>query len=213
MTLAGRGARWGLGCLAGCLWRLLAVFLLGAVLVLAIYAVFAPWAFFLGGQFHPLAYWQGWGRLHSSAGGDYALFVRMWPSSGSRSGYPGVTGTAELCTPRGETYSLRMGGGFLNKHVGLHANGQPMHLYMNRRPWYANFVQAERRPRLDLYGAWHDPDLVMDDHGTLSAAFLPDGSLYVGPEGHQPARGEAASVTLRGGSHSAFVDACRALAR
>ena len=75
-----------LGCLGlGCVGRVLALLVLGAILVLLIDAAFAPWAFFLGGTFHPLAFWQGWGRLHSSTGADYALFVRMWPTPRSRS--------------------------------------------------------------------------------------------------------------------------------
>src|SRR5215470_15789877 len=67
----------------GCLTRLLLVLLLGIALVLAIDVIFAPWSFFMGGNFHWFPMWQGWGRMHSSAG-DYALFVRMEPRPGSR---------------------------------------------------------------------------------------------------------------------------------
>ncbi len=197
----------------GCLGRILAFVVLGAVAVLLIYAVFAPWAFFLGGSFHPLAYWQGWGRLHSTAGADYAVFIRMWPTPGSRNGYLSVTGTADLCTPRGERFSLRLGGGFPDKHAWrLDSDQRPMHLHMYTRPWYGSFT-TERRPRFDLHGAWHNPDLVMDDRGTLSTAFLPDGAVYLGPPRHQPAARVSSTVTLRAGSHSEFDDACRALAR
>jgi len=88
-----------------------------------------------------------------------------------------------------------------------------MSLHMYRRSWFFGSFSAERRPRFDLHGVWHDPDLVMDDHGTLSTAFLPDGRAYLGPPRHQPAAGGTSSVTLRAGGYSAFDDACRALAR
>jgi hypothetical protein len=208
MSLPGQRRRHRLGCVG----RIVAFLLLGAVCILLIDAVFAPWAFFLGGRFRPLAFWQGWGRLHSSTRGDYAVFVRMWPTPGGHSGYASVTGSAELCTPRGERYSLRLGGGFLNKHVWLHSDRQPMHLYLYHRPWFYGFVSTQRRPRLDLYGAWHDPDLVMDDHGTLSTAFLPDGRLDQGPARQQPAAREIATVSLRSGGQSDFDAACLALA-
>jgi hypothetical protein len=209
MSIPGRRGRPGLGCVG----RILAFLLLGTVAVLLIYAVFAPWAFFLGGSFHPLAFWQGWGRLHPSAGADYAVFVRMWPTPGSRSGFPSVTGTADLCTARGERFSLRLGGSFLDKHPWrIDSDQRPMSLYMYTRPFFSSFT-TERRPRFDLHGAWHNPDLVVDDHGTLSTAFLPDGRAYLGPPRNQPAARGSATVTLRAGGHSEFDAACRALAR
>ncbi len=191
----------------------MAFFALGSVTVLLIYAVFAPWAFFLGGRFHPLAYWHGWGRLQASAAGEYVVFVQMWPTPGGRTGRPSVTGSAELCTPRGEHFSLRLGGGMMNKHVGLDSDGQPMHLYMYRRSWLSGSFNTERRPRLELQGRWRNPDLVMDDRGSLSRAFLPDGRLYLGPPSRQPAARETLPVTLRSGSRSDFELACEASRR
>ncbi len=35
------------------------------VAVLLIYAALNPWAFFMGGSFHPLGYWEGWGLMKS----------------------------------------------------------------------------------------------------------------------------------------------------
>jgi hypothetical protein len=51
----------------GCLGSLVAFFVLGVVFVLALTAVFAPWGFYLGGNFHIVPYWQGWGRLRAKA--------------------------------------------------------------------------------------------------------------------------------------------------
>ncbi len=209
MALAGRQGRPRLGCLGG----IALLLVVGPVLFLLIDAVFAPWAFVMGGHFHPLPYWQGWGVLHARPAGDFVVLVRMWPTPGSRNGYSAVTGTAELCAPRGERFSLQLSGEFVRKHVWLHPDGEPMYLHLYRRPWYYSFVTVDRRPRLDLHGPWRGPDLVMDDHGTLSRAFLPDGRLFPGPPGDQPAARGSAKVTLREGSHADFDAACRAAAR
>jgi hypothetical protein len=83
-----------------------------------------------------------------------------------------------------------------------------MYLYMHTRHSFS----TERRPRFDLHGAWHNPDLVMDDHGTLSTAFLPDGRVYLGPSRNQPTARGSSTVSLRAGGHDEFEAACRAAA-
>jgi hypothetical protein len=200
------------GCL-GWLTRIVVLLILGSLAVLLIWAVFAPWSFFLGGSFHPLGMWQGWGRMHSTkAGGDYVLFVRMWPGRGSRvTGFPGVTGTAILCTPRNERFSLRLGGSILNKHVGLNTDGQPMHLYMYYRPFWYNFT-TERRPGIELYGKWQGSNLVMDDHSSLARAFLPDSSVDRGSRKNLPWMIEVVPIALAPGSQEEFNSACAAIA-
>src|SRR6266852_8113045 len=105
------------GCLAGMLRSLLGFFVLGTFFVLAVTAVFAPWGYYLGGHFHILPLWQGWGRMHSPAG-DYLVFVQMQPRSSGRSRTPSVGGSDAVCTPRGETFRLRLTGGF-QQRVGL----------------------------------------------------------------------------------------------
>jgi hypothetical protein len=195
----------------GCLGRVLAFLILGAFVILVIDVAFAPWAFFLGGRFHPLALWQGWGRLHSSAGEEYVLFVRMWAAPGRHGGHPSVTGTANLCTPLGQRFSLRLRGSFLDKQPWrIDSDQRAMRLSLYRRPDFSSFFGTERRPRFELHGAWHNPDLVMDDHGSLSTAFLPDGRVYDGPSRSQPAARGNATVTLRAGGHAEFEAACRA---
>lgn len=43
----------------------LSVLILGIALILLVRAALNPWVLFLGGDFHPLGYWSGWGRMHS----------------------------------------------------------------------------------------------------------------------------------------------------
>src|SRR5690349_17980851 len=88
-----------LGCL-GCLWQVGIVLVLGCVLVIAMTGLFYPWAFYLGGKFHIMPYWQGWGKLHAKSG-DYVLFVRFEPTPRGSRMYltSNLKGTAYLCTP------------------------------------------------------------------------------------------------------------------
>ena len=74
MTIMPNPQRSRPGCFAGLLRSAGVLLVLAPVLVLAIAAVFTPWAFYLGGNFHILPQWQGWGRTHSPAG-DYVVYV------------------------------------------------------------------------------------------------------------------------------------------
>ncbi|HLJ30056.1 MAG TPA: hypothetical protein VKY85_25345 [Candidatus Angelobacter sp.] len=190
----------------GCFTRLLLIFLLGVALVLAIDAVFAPWSFFMGGKFHPIPMWKGWGRIHSAVG-DYVLFVQMQPRTGRR-GIAHVAGTAALCTPRGETFDLTLGGDF-EKYMGASTDGKHVYLYLHKRGGFFSGTVSDTRPGLEFRGAWHNPDIVLDDHGSLSRAFKPDGVLY---DLHkQPATHEILPLTLHEGSRSEFDSACQAV--
>jgi hypothetical protein len=74
---------------------LVAFGVLRSVFVLAVTAVFAPWGFYLGGKFHIIPYWQGWGKLQAKSG-TYIVFVRFEPTSGGRLS-TSVKGVAYLC--------------------------------------------------------------------------------------------------------------------
>jgi hypothetical protein len=177
----------------GCLGSLVVMAVLGAGLFVVTSALFAPWAFYMGGHFHVLPQWQGWGRLHSNdAGGDYMLYVRMTPTP-SPPPYisTSIKGDAMLCTPKGERYHLLLGGG-MARHLPLNTVGQPIHLYMHK---YLGGVGAGR-PRLDLHGVWIDGGMTMEDGGTLAREFGRDGSLLEKTvKGENPA--EKVAVTFR----------------
>jgi hypothetical protein len=174
--------RSGCGCL-GCFGRFLGFIIIGVIFFLALSAVFTPWAFYLGGHFHPIPYWQGAGIIHTPAAGDYFLIVQMSPTSPGRLGNAYVTGLAWLCTPHGDRLSLRLGG-LMPKNSMVNSQGQPIHLYFYTRPFLANIV-PDRRPGFDLYGTWGDRQIPVDDHGSLASAFRPDGTPYLGND-HAP---------------------------
>jgi hypothetical protein len=194
-------------CFAGLVRSLLAFFVLGTVLVLAIAAVFTPWAFYLGGSFHILPQWEGWGRTHSPAG-DYIVFVHMQPARRGSWGMPAsVSGSGAVCTPRGESFSLRVTGGFHNRRIGRDTDGEPFTISLSQR---LNFLQtnSDTRLRFSLQGACHNPDLVLDDRGSVARAFNSDGTLYTGDPHKRPEPGAPLQVTLHPGSRSDFDAAC-----
>jgi len=195
----------------GCIVQMLGLFALGAVLAIGICAVFAPWAFYMGGHFHLIPQWNGWGRLHSNLAGDYVLYVSLSPTTnrtgtgGVNHGKPQISGRGFLCTPRGETYKLRLGGDF-DKASGTDLQGKSAYLYMNH---YSPFG-GSNAPSLEFRGKWNNPDLVLDDHGSITRAFDPGGTLVTNQH-KRPYIQEVAPVTLHEGPYSDFEAACSAM--
>jgi len=203
-----RRRRGCLGCLAQLLWQAAIALALGVVLILAITAIFAPWSFYLGGQFHIIPYWQGWGKMHAKSG-DYVVFVEFGPTSrGSHViAHSNLKGIGYLCTPRGEELRMSLGGS-MRPYLPVSTDGEPIDLYMNYWPaLYGQFI-TDRRPGIELRGHWKNPNLVMDDTGSIFRAFLPDGSVYRGHDTNHPYNGEVVPVTLAKGSYSEFKAAC-----
>jgi hypothetical protein len=202
------------GCLSGCLPQILAALALAVVIALATYGLLAPWGFYLGGNtFHIDPEWRGWGRIHSDGLGDFALYVQLRPGfRGSRMyAHSNLAGDAWLCTPRGETFHMKLGGG-MRPNLNANTNGEKISLYMNNWPVFGSFT-ADHRPSLNFRGQWQNPNLVLlDDHASLSSAFLSDGSVY---RGHDPNRlppKEIVQVILQPGSYRDFKSTCTTLA-
>ena len=198
----------------GCLVQLLGALALGAILFLIISAVFTPWAFYMGGHFHWLPSWQGVGRLHSnSSGGDYAIYLYFYPQIRRYSGPRHVAGQALLCTPRGEKFSLTLGGDFGKPQDGWNGhdlNGKTASFYMFNRTAAHILSGASPRPDLELRGRWSNPDLVLDDHSSIQRNFNHDARLY--PDGKtRPYMGEISPITLRESGKSDFDAACAAM--
>jgi hypothetical protein len=175
------------------------VLVLAGVAILAADWLFYPWAFYLGGHAHAIPYWYG-GATLGGPGGDYVLYVSMSPSRPSRGTIgrrlPNVDGDGYLCTPRGERFPMHVYGVF-QESLGRDSSNAAMRMEVYRRPWYFSLAgDWDRRPRLTLRGRWQGPDLVMDDGGTLSAGFLPDGRLYDGPARNQPKPGAPVPVVF-----------------
>src|SRR5512133_236419 len=198
MQTVARAKKRGLGCFSG----ILVIFVLGSGGMLGIDALVAPWSFYLGGKFHIIPYWQCCGRMHTKSSGDSLLFVHLaYPGPAKYHAY--MSGNGELCTPRGERIQLRLGAN-MDKNIGTDLEGQPIWIYMYHRPRF--WSNPDRRPSFDLHGKWHNPDIVMNDGGTLLTEFAPDATLYAGPK--RPARNEVLQLTLKQGSHDEYDAAC-----
>jgi hypothetical protein len=202
--------RRGSGCGPGCLFQVTASLALGAVLVLAISGIFMPWGFYLGGTFHLVTGWQGTATVRTATG-DYALTIWMTPSGRSRlSGFPTFTGNGSLCTPRGERFRLSLYGVILARS-GRDTDGKEMRIDLYHRPVFWSITgNMSGRPRLTLRGRWQNPDLVMNDGGTLSMAFLPDGRVYDGTPRNQPRARETVPVVFHYVPWSWSAPACAA---
>jgi len=202
-----------LGCLVQMVWQSAVVLLLGGVLILALTGLFYPWAFYLGGKFHIIPYWQGWGKLHAKSG-DYVLLVRFEPTPrGSRIiSRSNLKGVAYLCSPRGEWFYMHLGGS-MRPHLNLSTDGEAIGLYMDN--WSGLYPQfsGDHRPSIQLRGHWQNPNLVMDDDSSIFRAFRPDGNVYRGGDPSHPYNGEIVPITLVNGPYSDFKAACAAMKR
>src|ERR1051326_2556069 len=192
---------------AGCLVQVLAALALGVVLVLGINAVFMPWSFYMGGHFHIIPNWTGWGQMHSKIAGDYAVYVNISSTTLAHSMHavPHIKGQGFICTPRGQTYRLRLGGDF-EKTSGNNLQGKTVSLWGNN---YSP-ISGSTAPSLEFRGRWNNPDLVLDDHGSLNRAFDPGGSLVTNHR-MRPYMQEVVPLTLHEGSRADFDAACAAL--
>lgn len=207
-SLARTPRRGCLGCLWQSLWQLGALFALGCIFVIAVIGIFAPWSFYLGGKFHILPYWQGWGEMHAKSG-RYVLYVRFQPSPRGSRIIPqaNLSGTAYLCTPRHERFYMHLGGG-MRRNPDLTKDGEGIGLYMNNWSGFFANLQSDHRPALKFRGHWHNPGIVMDDDGSISNAFNDDGTVYRVHVRNRPYSTEIVPITLAPGSYSDFQHAC-----
>jgi len=180
------------GC-AGCLMQTMLVLLAGGALLYGLLFALAPWNFYFGGHFHAVPGWTGGGWLHAPmAGGNYYVWVRFDPTIPGYRKSP-LKGDGYLCTPAGVKFRLHFGGDFPRTH-GTDLRGVPIHLYFYNWPLLGTFIR-DRRPSFDLYGAFGNSELVLDDRGSLTRAFRPDGTLHE-PRDNRPWNQPSTKVTL-----------------
>lgn len=188
------------------------VFLL-LISVSALYAGRYAWGFFLGGNFHPIPYWTGWGKMHSTARGDYLLYVEIWPSMRTLETiipHTFVKGRANLCTPEGEQFVLNLSGD-MRPHIYLNTVGEPIQLDMVN--WRATApIGQQMRPSFSIWGRWGRGEITGEDRQGLSQNFLPDGRLRPQNTYATPAQLEDIRLTLNRGSFFEWKRACRVTA-
>jgi hypothetical protein len=186
------------GC--GCLGSITGAILL----VLAVWLVFNPWALHMGGRWTPALTWHGVGKLHSSTGATYGLFmeVNLYMQSDKQAGYgprQNLQGTAKLCTPQGEVYLMTVAG--YVTHAWLDADGKPITFYLR------SLKDAQPKLRMDLFGSWQGQELVLQDKGNMAMSFAADGNAKGYLQGQNAAK-EDATGRLHYAAESEFATAC-----
>src|SRR4051794_26943799 len=171
-------------------------------------AVFAPWAFFMGGHFHLNPKWSAWGRMHSKTSGEYIIYITISPSFGRGQSVTDIAGKGALCTQHGVIYRLSLAGSF-EEGSGVDLQGRTATIYPHN---YNPKLTGHNDPSLEFRGTWNNPDLVLDDQGSINQAFDADGELAKKNQGHS-AINERVSLTLHEGSRTDFDAACAALKR
>jgi hypothetical protein len=169
----------------GCLGQLLALALLAGVGFIALTGFTNPWIFTVGGRFRVLPFWQGVGEIEGP-GGTYRIFVFFQPENGGFRVLPStsVRGSGWVCAPTGHTYPVLVGGG-AREVVWRSMDNKPFSLYTYQRHAGSS---VHVPPKLDFAGGWVGPNLVMEDKGTTTSAFLVDGSLNPRPGTPGPTR-------------------------
>ena len=197
-----RRGNWGFGHL------ILLLLLIGAI-VGGVFVYTYPWAFYLGGTFHLLPWWEGVGKAHAKSG-DYVFYVWIAPETHDMKTYlsTNLTGSAEVCTPRGEDIVLTLGGG-MRRHLGKSTDGEKIGLYVHRLTVTSR--PTDHEPSLEFSGHWRNPQLVMDDGGSIARAFGSDGRVLYGKDRSHAQSPEVVSITFSAGSHSDYKAACAAL--
>jgi len=172
----------------------------------AMYAIFAPWAYFMGGHFHLYPKWAGWGRMHSKTSGDYTIYITISPSFGRGHSFTDISGKGALCAQHGGNYRLSMAGSF-EQGSGVDLQGRTATIYAHN---YNPKHTGHNDPSLEFRGKWNNHDLVLDDQGSINQAFEPGGGLTRKNQARSDNQ-ERVSLTLHEGSRSDFDAACAAL--
>jgi hypothetical protein len=162
----------------GCLGQLILLAVFAVVLAMGVVGVTNPWIFTVGGHFRIWPEWTGSGQMQGP-GGTYRMFVSFHPARGGSRILPStsVRGSGWICTPSGRTYQVRLGGG-APLAVWRDMNNQPFTLYTYSR---GTFSTQHEPPEVRLKGRWNGPNLILNDEGTLTRAFAPDGTLISHP--------------------------------
>jgi hypothetical protein len=159
-----------------------------------------PWAIHMGGQWTPLLTWSGTGELVTGAAA-YPLLVTLNPSPHSSTlrldglrPTGGIDGWGWLCTRQGATVHLRVSGTLYG--AWRSTDGALVEIRLIER--LRSFPAIQDGGYVDLFGYWHEAQLVMDDRGEWSAPFR--AGLKI----------KHASLTLKPGSKPEFDAACAA---
>jgi len=185
----------------------LRIVLILIVVALCVYILPAPWAFHMGGQFSPLAEWDGYGPVQAGNGGHYLLYTHLGGgivndhghAACNLTGCDSLAGSAQLCTQGGQHYTFELSGAV---HGWYTTNGSRTDIDLTGGT-------PKRLPRVvAFHGTWHGPELPLAST-SFTEVFTPAGAIRTTTSTAD--RGTARG-TLRSGSVDSFDQACRVLA-
>ena len=193
-----------LGCLGGCLTKLILLLAAALVFVYLLTVALNPWALHIGGRSTPLLYWHGTGTVLAKGGKTYPLYLSFFPgkpishSGGRREGKrwsADLYGSGWLCTAPGSVERMdvsgTMYGGYSNTTDSLFA----FRLLEWKKPFAINY---QNRGFFDLAGTFQGPDLALNRPGEQGIQFK--SGLMI----------DHATATLHFGNYSEFEAACGA---
>src|SRR5262245_19525822 len=93
--------KFGCGCLGSVSFAI--------ALALGLLLLLNPWSLHMGGRLTPALVWHGVGKLYSTTGASYGLYMELYPhlersGRGAHSSRKNLEGTAKICTPGGDVY-------------------------------------------------------------------------------------------------------------
>jgi hypothetical protein len=192
------------GCLTGCLTKLILFALVGCACAWALIVLLNPWALHIGGRSTPLLYWHGTGTVTSKDGKTYPLYVSFWP--GRPQGFHGggrrdgkivsahLSGTGWLCIAPGNVERMQLSGTMYGGYTSDRDSLLDFRLLEWRKAFSINY---QSRGFFDVAGTWHGPDLVLDRPNEQGIK-LKSGPFI-----------DNATVTLRWASYEEFEASCR----
>jgi hypothetical protein len=193
-----------LGCLSGCLVKLVLFGILITAGIWVLTVALNPWALHIGGHSTQLLYWHGTGTVLSEDGKTYPLYVSWWPgkprgfsSGGRREGKrksADLDGTGWLCVAPGTIERMNVSGDMYGGYSSDKDSLIDFRLLEWRKPFQINY---QHRGFFDVAGNWHGPLLVMDRPSQQGI------KLNAGPFI------DHATVTLHWANYSEFESACR----
>ncbi len=193
-----------IGCLGGCLTKLVVFALAAAAFAWILVVALNPWALHIGGRSTPLLYWHGTGTVVSEDGRTFPLYVSFWPGRPQRSHGGGrregksvsadLAGNGWLCTAPGATEFMDLSGTMYGGYASAADSLFDFRL-LEHRP--AAAVNYQRRGFFDLAGNWNGPELVMNRPNEQGVPFK--SRLFI----------HHATVTLHWADYAEFEAACR----
>ena len=194
------------GCLTGCLTKLILFALVGCACAWVLIVLLNPWALHIGGRSTPLLYWHGTGTVTSKDGKTYPLYVSFWPGrpqefhgGGRRDGKivsAHLSGTGWLCIAPGTVERMQLSGTM----YGGYTSDRDSLLDFRLLEWRKTFsINYQSRGFFDVAGMWHGPDLVLDRPNEQGIR-LKSGPFI-----------DNATVTLRWASYEEFEASCRGI--